>query len=387
MNSTGPPTARPSAVLWSIMDDISSQPASPELTSPVKASRGLGRLTLDVRQDLSPWKQAVFVGGSLLVGLAISVAILAAAGIAPLTLASELAGVMTAESLRGVLVQAAPLILVGLGASLAFRIGFWNLGLEGQMIFGGIFASAISIDDIGPASVRLVLMGSAAAIGGALWVLLTLFLKIRFRVNEIIATLLLNYVAINFLFHLLYGAWQDAKTAFPQSTPFRPFERLTDIGHGVNSGLLVAIAGVLVAGWLMHLSRIGFYTRFVSANPRMAKIAGVPLQALTVWIIAASGACAGLAGFVNIASQEGRLTQSFANGYVFSGVLIAFLSRNDPIVVAVVGFLIAVLFITGQTLQVFYQIPFTMVQMIEAIIVMAVASSEFLIRHRIRWIR
>jgi len=111
------------------MDDVSSQPASPELTSPVKASRGLGRLTLDVRQDLSPWKQAVFAGGSLLVGLAISVAILAAAGIAPLTLASELAGVMTAESLRGVLVQAAPLILVGLGASLAFRIGFWNLGL------------------------------------------------------------------------------------------------------------------------------------------------------------------------------------------------------------------------------------------------------------------
>jgi simple sugar transport system permease protein len=90
---------------------------------------------------------------------------------------------------------------------------------------------------------------------------------------------------------------------------------------------------------------------------------------------------------VNVASQEGRLTQSFANGYVFSGVLIAFLSRNDPIVVAVVGFLVAVLFITGQTLQVFYQIPFTMVQMIEAIIVIAVASSEFFVRHRIRWIR
>jgi simple sugar transport system permease protein len=230
-------------------------------------------------------------------------------------------------------------------------------------------------------------MGSAAALGGALWVLLTAFLKIRFRVNEIIATLLLNYVAMYFLFHLLYGAWQDAKTAFPQSSPFRPFERLTDTGYGINSGLLIAVAGVLVAGWLMHLSRIGFYTRFISANPRMAKIVGVPVQAMTVCIIAASGACAGLAGFVNIASQEGRLTQSFFNGYVFSGVLIAFLSRNDPVVVAVVGFLIAVLFITGQTLQVFYQIPFTMVQMIEAIIVIAAASSEFLIRHRIRWIR
>ena len=350
-------------------------------------SRRFGRITLDVRQNLSPWKQAVFVGGSLVIGLVISVAILAGVGIAPLTLASELASVLTAESLRGVLVQAAPLILVGLGASLAFRLGFWNLGIEGQMIFGGIFAAAISIYDVGPASTRLLLMGLAAALGGALWVLLVAFLKIRFRVNEIIATLLLNYVATYFLFHLLYGVWQDAKTAFPQSTPFRPFERLTDIGYGINSGLIIAIAAVLSAGWLIHLSRIGFYTRFISANPRMAKIVGVPVQTMTVCLIAASGACAGLAGFVNVASQEGRLTQSFFNGYVFSGVLIAFLSRNDPIVVAVVGFLIAVLFITGQTLQVFYQIPFTMVQMIEAIIVIAVASSEFLIRHRVRWVR
>ena len=142
-----------------------------------------------------------------------------------------------------------------------------------------------------------------------------------------------------------------------------------------------------MVGWFVHLSRVGFYMRFISANRGMAKVVGVPIRAVTLWIVAISGACAGIAGFVNVASQEGRLTQSFASGYVFSGVLIAFLSRNDPIVVAIVGFLIAVLFITGQTLQVFYQIPFTMVQMIEAIIVMAVASSEFFIRHRIRWIR
>jgi general nucleoside transport system permease protein len=119
----------------------------------------------------------------------------------------------------------------------------------------------------------------------------------------------------------------------------------------------------------------------------MAKVLGVPMRAVMLWSVALSGACAGLAGFVNVASQEGRLTESYADGYVFSGVLIAFLSRNDPIVVAVVGFLIGVLSITGQTLQVFYQIPFTMVQLIEAIIVMSVASSEFFIRHRIRWIR
>jgi simple sugar transport system permease protein len=127
--------------------------------------------------------------------------------------------------------------------------------------------------------------------------------------------------------------------------------------------------------------------RFISANPSMAKVVGVPMRAIIVGVVAMSGAACGLAGFVNVAGQEGRLTQSFFNGYVFSGVLIAFLSRNDPVVVAVVGFLVAVLYVTGQTLQVFYQIPFTMVQLIQAIIVISVAASEFFIRHRIHWTR
>jgi simple sugar transport system permease protein len=367
------------------MHDSSALSSTGETTSPPAAGRS--RFVLDVRQSLPAWKQSLFLAVSLGLGLALSVAILWVAGISPIDLAGELAGVFNADSLRGVLVQAAPLMLVGLAASLAFRIGFWNLGLDGQMVFGGIFAGAISIYQIGPPSTRLLLMGIAAAVGGSLWCLLAGFLKLRFRVNEIIATLLLNYVAVYFLFHLLYGAWQDAKTAFPQSTPFQPFERLTDLGYGINSGLLIAIVAILAAAWLIHYSRIGFYMRFISANPSMAKVVGIPIRAVTLWTVAISGACAGLAGFVNVASQEGRLTESYADGYVFSGVLIAFLSRNDPIVVAVVGFLIAVLFITGQTLQVFYQIPFTMVQMIEAIIVMSVASSEFFIRHRIRWIR
>jgi general nucleoside transport system permease protein len=370
----------------SALSSARGSPAAPEAGgSPPRTGRS--RLVLDVRQSLPGWKQALFIAASLAVGLAISLLILWVAGISPVELAGELAGVFNGDSLRAVLVQAAPLVLVGLGASLAFRIGFWNLGLEGQMIFGGIFAGAISIYAVGPPATRLLLMAIASAVGGSLWCLLAGFLKLKFRVNEIIATLLLNYVAVYFLFHLLYGAWQDAKTAFPQSTEFQPYERLHDLGYGINAGLLISVGAIIAAGWLIHFSRVGFYMRFISANPGMAQVVGIPIRAVTIWTVAISGACAGLAGFINVASQEGRLTESYADGYVFSGVLIAFLSRNDPIVVAGVGFLVAVLFITGQTLQVFYQIPFTMVQLIEAIIVMSVASSEFFIRHRVRWIR
>jgi general nucleoside transport system permease protein len=369
------------------LETQSPAPSSPAPSPKPVPRRRIGRFTLDMRQAISPWKQGGILAGSLAIGLIISVAILDLAGIAPLDLARELAGVFNADSLRSVLVRGAPLILVGLGAGLAFRIGFWNLGLEGQMVFGGIAATAVSIYEIGPESTRLIVMGIAASIGGMLWVMLAYWMKARFRVNEIISTLLMNYIASYFLLHLLYGAWQDSRSAFPQSTPYRPFERLSDIGHGVNGALLVALAAALVAGWGVHLSRAGFYMRFISANANMAKVVGVPVRTISIAVIALSGVAAGLAGFVNVASQEGRLTQSFFDGYVFSGVLIAFLSRNDPIIVIVVGFLLAVLFVTGQALQVFYQIPFTMVQLIEAIIVIAVASSEFFIRHRIRWTR
>ena len=134
--------------------------------------RRYGRLTLDMRQQLSPWKQSGFLAASLAIGLAIAVAVLAVAGVAPSTLMRELADTLNADSLRAVLVQAAPLLLVGLGASVAFRIGFWNLGLEGQMIFGGIAATGVSIYAVGPDAIRPVTMGIAAAVGGALWVLI-----------------------------------------------------------------------------------------------------------------------------------------------------------------------------------------------------------------------
>ena len=104
---------------------------------------------------------------------------------------------------------------------------------------------------------------------------------------------------------------------------------------------------------------------------------------MTVAAILLSGALAALAGFVISAGQEGRLTQGFFEGYGFSGILIAFLARNNPLLAAIVAILIAMLFVVGQTLQIFYQIPFAMVQMIQAIIVMCVATSDFFIRHRI----
>jgi simple sugar transport system permease protein len=119
----------------------------------------------------------------------------------------------------------------------------------------------------------------------------------------------------------------------------------------------------------------------------MALLAGVPIRKITLLAVLLSGALSGVAGMMISAATEGRLTQGFFEGYGFSGVLIAFLARNRPIAATIVAILIAVLFIGSQGLQVFYQIPFAMVQLIQAIIVICVAGSEFIIRHRVRWVR
>ncbi|NDZ14210.1 ABC transporter permease [Variovorax sp. WS11] len=344
------------------------------------------RYALEIRQHMAWHRQALILAAAIGVGLLISAVILVAAGVPAAELANEfiVQTFLDGQNLRAVLFQAAPMVLVGLAGAMAFRARFWNLGLEGQMIWGAIGATAVSFFEIGPPALRLPLMAMAAGAGGLLWVLGPALLKRRLGVNEIISTLMLNYMAANFLLHLVYGSWKDPKDNFPYSPQFRAFERLPDLVAGVNSAIVLAGLVALAAWWAVGLSRAGLYLRFVDANPRMAQAAGVPVARMVYGAVLCSGAMAGLAGFAVAAGQEGRLTQAFYQGYGFSGILIAFLARNNPLAACLVALLVAALFVTGRSLQVFYQVPFSMVQLIQAVIVVCVASSDFFIRHRLR---
>lgn len=353
--------------------------------------RGLfDRFNLEVREHMPAGRQALVVAAGLVFGLLVSALVLIVAGVEPAGLLNEfvIAIATSPRNLAAVLVYAAPLVIVGLSAALAFKARFWNIGIEGQVIFGAIGATLIANYDVGPPQTRLVLMGLFAAGAGMLWIALPLLLKLRLQVNEIISTLLMNYIAFNFLLHLLYGPWKDPQSAFPNSKLYEPFERMMSLGWQ-NLDLTVPLAGVLVlaAAWLLGVSRFGFLISFVNANPRMARALGVKVVALTAVAALASGALSGLAGFAISAGIDSRMTQSFFVGYGFSGVLIGFLARNNPFAVVLFALLIAVLTVAGQSLQVFYQIPFAMVQLIQAIIVISVAASEFFIRHRVRLVQ
>ena len=344
------------------------------------------RYAIEIRQRVSWQRHAAILLASIVIGMAISAAILIAAGVSAADLLNEFVMqiLFDGDSFKAVLFQAAPMIMTGLAAAIAFRVRFWNLGLEGQMIWGAIAATAVSFYQIGPESLRLPLMLLAAAIAGMAWMLGPAWLKMRLGINEIISTLMLNYIAGNFLLHLLYGAWKDPKDSFPYSPLFQTFERLPDMLPGFSCAILLGGVVALLAWWFVDISRGGLYLRFISANPTMAHAIGVPVRKMVLTAVLLSGALAGVSGFVVVAGQEGRLTQAFYQGYGFSGVLIAFLARNNPLAAMVVAILMAALFVTGRSLQVFYQIPFSMVSLIQAILVICVASSEFFIVHRLR---
>lgn len=363
-------------------------PGSAAESAPPRRIRG--RFNLEIRQHVSPLRQTLVLTGGLLVGLIATAIVLMLAGVGLRGLYEEfIVSIFSSSmSVSAVLVQAAPLLVVGLSAVVAFRVRFWNIGIEGQMIFGSVFATFVAINNIGPDSLRLPLMLVAAALGGMLWILIPALLKLRLGINEIISTLLLNYVAFNFLLYLLYGSWKDPVSAFPHSEQYEAMERLPLLGwQNLTWALPLALILAVVVWWLLNISRFGFYARFVDANPRMAAAVGVPIAMVTLVSALLSGAISGVGGFVVSAGIEGRMTQSFFLGYTFSGILIAFLARNNALLAILVAAFVGVLFVAGQSLQVFYQIPGAMVQLIQAIIVISVAASEFFIRHRVHWVR
>ncbi len=343
---------------------------------------------LEIRQNLHDTHRLICYVLSLAVAAVLSITLLAFSGVPPSNLASEVA--MTAFSspraLGSVLVQTAPLVIAGLATAIAFRSNFWNIGLEGQMILGAIFASFVAIYDVGPDQGRLVLMALASMAGGMIWISVPAFLKRRMGISEVITTLLLNYIAFNLLLHFLYGPWKDPVSGFPHTEQFEAFERLPMLGWmNVTWTLPLAAVLALVLYWALNFSRIGYLLDLNSSNAQMAKAVGVPVAGLTLAAILASGAIGGFAGFALTAGVEFRMTQDFFSGYLFSGVLIAFLGRNHPLGVVLVAFFMAILLLVGQSLQVFFQVPPALVQLVQAIFIICVAASEFFLTYRMHW--
>ena len=345
------------------------------------------RLTIEVRQKIHLAPRIAIIVGAVLFGLGICIAILVSRDVDVASIYDEFIvfTFLNAQGISTVVVHSTPLVLVGLAAAMAFRVNYWNIGIEGQLFMGVIGCTVIAYYDIGPEFFRLPLMFIFSLLFGALWALPSALLKLRLNINEVISTLLLNYVAYYFVLNQVFGPWRDPKDNFPHSPAYDDFERLPKVGwEDVHYGIVGVALAFAFVWWLIERSRFGIQSRFVSANPRMVVAIGLPLSVITLISALSSGALAGMAGFTIAAATEGRLTFQLAGGYGFSGIVIAFLSGNRPLIVVVVAFLMGGLYVAGESMKVFYSLPDALVGLFQAIIVLSVTASEFFARYRLR---
>jgi simple sugar transport system permease protein len=345
------------------------------------------RLTIEVRQKIHIVSRIAIALGAIFFGLGICIVILVSRNVDFASIYDEFIvfTFLNASGISTVIVQSTPLVLVGLAAAMAFRVNYWNIGIEGQFFMGVVGCTVVAYYDIGPESLRLPLMFVFSIVFGALWALPAALLKLRLNISEIITTLLLNYIAFYFVLNQVFGPWRDPKDNFPHSPRYDDFERLPKIGwEDVHYGIVVVAIALLFVWWLVERSRFGIQSRFVAVNPRMVLAIGLPLSAITLVSALASGSLAGLAGFTIASATEGRLTFTLAAGYGFSGIVIAFLAANRPLMVVVVAFLMGGLYVAGDSMKVFFSLPDALVGLFQAVIVLSVAASEFFVRYRLR---
>lgn len=279
------------------------------------------------------------------------------------------------------LFAATPLILAGLAVALGFRAGLFNIGVTGQMLIGGMAAILVGLHVQLPAIIHIPLAVVAAIIGGAIWAGFAGLLKARTGAHEVITTIMLNFIALFFVEYLLKTPlFQEPGRNNPLSEMLpvtARFPKIFGADYRVSIGLLIALAAVFFVYWLLFRSSIGFEFRAVGFNPTAGKYAGMKVASLYVLVMAISGSLAGVAGANQVMGLAPyQVTQGFAGTIGFDAIALALLGRSHPFGVLWAGLLFGALRAGGRQMQAAAQIPLELVVVVQALIIVFIASPE-----------
>lgn len=319
---------------------------------------------------------------------------LAVTGHSPLAVYSRMvfSGFGSTRNLTETLVSATPLILTGVAAALAFRMLIWNIGAEGQLYLGALFGAgtALILGDGAPSAASIPLVLVAGAVGGAVWAALAAVPRALLGTNEIITTLMLNFVALHLMNYLIFGsasAFRDpTSTNFPQGRPIPEIAELPLVWGRLHAGILVAVAVAALVWWALRSTRWGFEVRVVGDSEAAARNAGIDIRRKVLVVLCLSGAVAGLAGSVHLAGLVHALEpRALAVNLGFTGIIVAALARLNPLGVVPVAVLIGALNNAGSSLQT-ARVPISIVLMIQGAILLFAVAGEYLLEHRIRWV-
>jgi len=292
-------------------------------------------------------------------------------------------------SITEVVLAAIPILFTGLAVAVAFRSGYWNIGAEGQFLAGAIGATVVGLylrDLPGPVAIPLALL--AGAVAGVVWSLLPALLRVRFGIDEVVTTLLLNPVALLLVQGLLNGPWRGSN-GFPVSDELGPGYRMPAVIPGSRVHWGVVIAAVLaIAIWIvMSRSATGLRLRAVGLSPAAARFSGIAVRRTLLRSALVSGAIAGLGGADQVLGVGHKLSQEVSSSYGYTGIVVATLGALTAGGVVLVALLLGDITVGAQNASLVLQLPPQMGEIVSSLLMLAVVSVLMLRRYRIAWRR
>lgn len=294
-------------------------------------------------------------------------------------------------SLKETATKAIPLVIIGGGLTLAFTCKFWNIGAEGQLLMGATLSTwvALNIGPHAPAAITIPLMLAAGFIGGAALGLIPAVLKVRFGTNEVISTLMLNYVAAELVQLLITGPWKGTtQYGFPYTDDFPPsavFPLFAGSRIHIPT-LVVAVAIVVFVFLLVYRSRAGYEIRVIGENPDAARYAGIDFLRTLLIVMIVSGGAAGLAGAGEVGGIHHHLSYPYtiSAGYGFTAIIVAWLARLNPAFVPISAVFFAGITVGGDAIQIALNLPAATVEVFNGLILFFLIVGEFFLRNRVR---
>ena len=287
--------------------------------------------------------------------------------------------------------KAIPLILIGGGLAVVFKAKFWNIGAESQLLMGAIFGTWVGLNwgPALPAAVIVPLMFLAGFFGGALWGLIPAILKLRFAINEVISTLMLNYICAEFLTLLIVGPWKSQKKfGFPYTDDLPDSAILSLLpGSRIHTAtLILAVVAVVVLTIVIYKTRFGYEVRVIGENPDAAKYAGIDFSRTTMLIMVISGGMAGLAGVGEAAGIHHYLSypDSISSGYGFTAIIVAWLAKLNPFYVIFSGIFFAGILVGGDAIQISLGLPAATVDVFNGTLLIFLIMGDFFTKNKVR---
>lgn len=311
-------------------------------------------------------------------------------GVDPLRAYSEIirGTLLNAQGLSTAVQRGIPLLLIGVGLVLAFRAQFLNIGAEGQMIAGATMGGAVALFLPPLGFLTLPAMFLVAFAAGAFWAFIPAILKLRLQVNEVITTLMLNYVAAGILSWLVNGPWKGKNAVgYSYTADFPDSAQLPLLGSSYIHWptLLLGLAFAALVAFVLSRTRLGFRMRVLGENPAAARYVGINALATVMMVALLSGGLAGIAGIAEVAAIHHKLLDptQISQGYGFTAIIVAFLARGNPLGTIITALFLGVISASGDVMKVSLQMPGQTVNVINGLMLFFLIGTEPLLRYKI----